>query len=537
MTYELNDGVPSTLAAGDIINCSYSGAEKTLTLPPGVYRIEAYGAAGGYGARSRSYASYCKPGKGGYAKGTVSLAQQTTFYIHVGGKPDDVTSSSSTSRSGGYNGGGSGRYYCGLGGGATHMATSSGLLNTLENDKESVLIVGGGGGGSTAYSASYYGAGGDGGGLEGDAGTYKGSANTTYAGQGGTQTAGGAKATSTSQTYGNAGSFGQGGSVTKAGSSYATSAGGGGWYGGGAAGGNEGGGGGGSSYMRSDLTDTETTSGQRSGNGLLTITVISVGETYKVTTTIVEGTLVSAAEQDVVEGGSVTIKFNGNDGKVLKSMTVDGVSVTPEKVSTPSAEATMELTTNYGTYQTYNLSNAMDGSTSTYFWSSEAQQAGKYIMVTFSDAVTLKKFETYSSNNTDKPGTNNVLQVSSDGSEWTTVGTFNGQATCTFEGLNLTGVKYARIYCTSEVDYWIVVNEITIEAEVPAEEYWAYTIANVSGDTAVNIVFGDEVSSALYVRKDGAWALAKGVYVKSEGVWTQIQPDAVDTTLKYHFGG
>ena len=289
--------------------------------------------------------------------------------------------------------------------------------------------------------------------------------------------------------------------------------------------------------MRSDLTDTETTSGQRSGIGLLTITVISLGDTYKVTTTIVEGTLVSAETQDVMEGGSVTIKFNGNEGKVLKSLTVDGVSVTPEQVSTPSAEATMELTTNYGTYQTYSLSNAMDGSTSTYFWSSEAQNVGKYIMVTFSEAVTLKKFETYSSNKTDMPGSNNVLQVSSDGSEWTTVGTFNGQATCTFEGLNLTGVKYARIYCTSDVDYWIVVNEITIEAEVPAEEYWAYTITNVTKDTSVSIIFGDDTTSSLYVRKDGAWTLAKGVYVKSSGAWTQIQPDAVDTTMKYHFGG
>ena len=48
-------------AAGDVINFAYTGAKQSVTLPPGRYKLECWGAQGGY----RSNASY--GGKGGYA--------------------------------------------------------------------------------------------------------------------------------------------------------------------------------------------------------------------------------------------------------------------------------------------------------------------------------------------------------------------------------------------------------------------------------------------------------------------------------------
>lgn len=48
-------------AAGDVINFAYTGAKQIVTLPPGRYKLECWGAQGGY----RSNASY--GGKGGYA--------------------------------------------------------------------------------------------------------------------------------------------------------------------------------------------------------------------------------------------------------------------------------------------------------------------------------------------------------------------------------------------------------------------------------------------------------------------------------------
>jgi hypothetical protein len=45
-TYDLATTSPSftSLRAGDIINCSYSGAKKNIDLPAGTYKLEVWGA-------------------------------------------------------------------------------------------------------------------------------------------------------------------------------------------------------------------------------------------------------------------------------------------------------------------------------------------------------------------------------------------------------------------------------------------------------------------------------------------------------------
>ena len=49
-----------------------------VTLGPGEYVLEVWGARGG------SYSSALYGGNGGYAKGTVTLNENTEVYIHVG---------------------------------------------------------------------------------------------------------------------------------------------------------------------------------------------------------------------------------------------------------------------------------------------------------------------------------------------------------------------------------------------------------------------------------------------------------------------
>lgn len=283
-TYDLTTSIPSAanLAAGDTLNCTYTGSEIVLTLAPGKYKIEAYGAAGGTTTRNTNY----KGGEGGYSYGTLSTETEITLYLNAGGKGGSGASSTSTKNEAGYNGGGYSYYYAGAGGGASHVATASGLLSTLENNKDAILIVAGGGGGSSAYSSSgsssssYCGAGGAGGGESGGAGYY-GTSNTSsnalkYAGQAGTQSSGGAAGTNSSRK-GSAGSFGQGGNGGTASSSYyGEGGGGGGYYGGGGASGNEAGGGGGSGYLSSNLTESATSQGGNDSNGYITITVIEI---------------------------------------------------------------------------------------------------------------------------------------------------------------------------------------------------------------------------------------------------------------------
>ena len=74
-TYDLTSSIPTKIAAGDILNCPYSGTYKTITLPKGTYKLECWGAQGGY----RSSSTY--GGKGGYSVGTITLTEMEDLAV------------------------------------------------------------------------------------------------------------------------------------------------------------------------------------------------------------------------------------------------------------------------------------------------------------------------------------------------------------------------------------------------------------------------------------------------------------------------
>lgn len=203
----------------DILNYVYTGAKQTVTLKPGRYKLECWGAQGGY----RSSSSY--GGLGGYSVGEISLDKQTTLYVYVGG------SGNTGKTNGGFNGGGKRATYNG-GGGATDIRVGTDSLYAR------VIVAGGGGSdGATNKNGMY------GGGETGGTATQ----NYGSGGGGGTQTSGGTGGS------GNAGTFGQGGEGKAASNGFA-GAGGGGWYGGGGSypdgsGDDDRGGGGGSGFV------------------------------------------------------------------------------------------------------------------------------------------------------------------------------------------------------------------------------------------------------------------------------------------------
>ena len=115
---------------------------QTFTAPvTGNYKLEVWGAQG-------CNWSTVPGGKGGYAKGTYSMAKKQNIYIAVGAGGINFT----------WNGGGleeDNRYSISAGGGATSIQKSllsDGQLYHYESVKETdVLIVAGGGGGSEWY--------------------------------------------------------------------------------------------------------------------------------------------------------------------------------------------------------------------------------------------------------------------------------------------------------------------------------------------------------------------------------------------------
>lgn len=248
--------------------------------------------------------------------------------------------------------------------------------------------------------------------------------------------------------------------------------------------------------------------------------------THTVSTSIVGGTLRSPTTASIIvgDGADCEITFNGEIDYTFSSMTVNGVEVTPITKNAPVPLPSYTVSTNYSTYSTYSLSNAYDGDDSTYFWSAEAQASGKYILITFSDFVNLSSFSTYSSNSTDYPHSCNVLQVSADRSTWTDVGTFSDSQTTTFSNItNANNIKYVRIYATSNISNWLVINEITMSytAVGVGEEYYSYTISSVDEDKTVVITFAEP--PAHYVKIDGAWKKVLTIYKKIDGVWTEFE--------------
>lgn len=229
---------------------NFTGAAQTFRVPLGVTKltVELWGAQGGGSAA----------GRGGYAKGVVTVIPNSIVYVYVGGQ-GTYKGGQPCGVNGGFNGGGpTGSQCCsnagsgaGSGGGATDIRLGSTSLNAR-------VLVAGGGGGSYRSTTS----GGNGGGTTGsNGGNYNGVTAT-----GGTQTAGGRVGghfTNHSCSAGTNGSFGQGGR----GDGNDGGGGGGGWYGGGG-GPNNGNGAGGSSYGKPvTVTGFTTTAGQRTGNG------------------------------------------------------------------------------------------------------------------------------------------------------------------------------------------------------------------------------------------------------------------------------
>ena len=120
-------------------------------------------------------------------------------------------------------------------------------------------------------------------------------------------------------------------------------------------------------------------------------------------------------------------------------------------------------------YQSYTGSLALDGNSSTYAWIANAQRTGDWFKVTFDDVYTISDVTITSSYGSDYIRSADI-QVSVNGSDWTTVGTYSGSGTKTISSGRFVDAKYVRICLTSSSDYWWVVNEISFTFG-PESEY------------------------------------------------------------------
>lgn len=244
---------------------------------------------------------------------------------------------------------------------------------------------------------------------------------------------------------------------------------------------------------------------------------------HTITSTVIHGVMNSENPLIVTEGATGTeILFSADKDYSFKEMTVNGTYVTPTKNPLKAADnITVTYSTNYGTYSSYSFDNCHDGSNSTYFWSNGSQSVGKYILMEFSEPVDLTEFSTYSSSSSDYPGSNNVLQVSSDGSSWTTAGIFSDSVTTSLTDLSAKNISYVRIYSNTANSSWLVLNEISMTYKASGSDTvdydYKYTFTeSITEDKTVVIVFAKE--SKVYLKLDGEWKPIQQVYKKVDGV-------------------
>lgn len=120
-------------------------------------------------------------------------------------------------------------------------------------------------------------------------------------------------------------------------------------------------------------------------------------------------------------------------------------------------------------YQSYTGSLALDGSSSTYAWIASAQRTGDWFRVAFDDVYTVSDVTVTSSYGNDHIRSADI-QVSVNGSDWTTVGTYSGSGKKTVSFGRFVDARYVRLCLTSSSDYWWVVNEISFTFG-PESEY------------------------------------------------------------------
>lgn len=144
----------SNIKTGDILNFDYTGAVQSITLPKGTYKLECWGAQGGYSSSNLGI-EVGMGGKGGYSVGTITLNQKTPIYIYAGG----VGSISGNGKAdGGFPNGGSSwasntSEGAGGGGGSSDIRIGTDSLHAR------VIVAGGGGGGGEDNETGGYGGG------------------------------------------------------------------------------------------------------------------------------------------------------------------------------------------------------------------------------------------------------------------------------------------------------------------------------------------------------------------------------------------
>lgn len=183
----------------------------------------------------------------------------------------------------------------------------------------------------------------------------------------------------------------------------------------------------------------------------------------KAATTEVGGTI------EITKGSTGVITVPGDvtnnvgeikDGTVATKEKVEKVQQPDEKINY-SATASASLGEYTENRYTYSASNLIDGDESTYYWSNsnEGQKIGEYAQVDLGAAIPFDAVRIIPTTNHNDAKCTAYVKVSADGSNWTTIGSYDGTETTVLS--NTAGnVRYIRVEITAYKQTWWQLAEI-----------------------------------------------------------------------------
>lgn len=183
----------------------------------------------------------------------------------------------------------------------------------------------------------------------------------------------------------------------------------------------------------------------------------------KAATTEVGGTI------EIVAGSTGVITVPGDvtnsvgeiaDETVAKKVEVKSVQQTGKTISySATASASISAYTEpKWPYTSYSESNLIDGNANTYYWSKNPQTVGAYAQVDLGVAIPFDAVRIIPTNNADAKCTADV-EVSADGSSWTTIGNYDGTK-ITILSNTAGNVRYIKVRITEEKANWWQLAEI-----------------------------------------------------------------------------
>ena len=175
------------------------------------------------------------------------------------------------------------------------------------------------------------------------------------------------------------------------------------------------------------------------------------------------------AYKNAVTTGKTLLNSEGLTAEKAKEA-YNAIQTAKQSLVKPNAKVpTISATDTY--YQSNNYNNMIDGNINTKCWFNSNQEIGKEVKFTFTRPINISSIQIIQPRNAGGDIIDGAdVQISTDGKNWTTVGTLDNSAfekTITFDK---TLTKYVRIVLTEGKGFWYQIAEVKFELEEIPED-------------------------------------------------------------------